>query len=183
MLIAIAATTAIRPSEMVHLLLKDVHLDAEDPYIVIRFGRKGKATKSGNIRRVSLLPGVGLDAFRRWLETLPTYCPENTLGLAFPYPSGAKRQVGGSKFFHSKKNLWREYLTAAGIEREVRFYDLRHTSASSLVAGFWGRRWSLEEIMEHLGHSTPAMSKRYARILARRRSSAPLATPTSTLLR
>jgi hypothetical protein len=31
------------------------------------------------------------------------------------------------------------------IARTVRWHDLRHTCASSLVAGGWGPRWSLEE--------------------------------------
>ena len=37
--------------------------------------------------------------------------------------------------------------------KPARLYDLRHTCASSLAAGWWGRRWSLLEIKEALGHS------------------------------
>jgi hypothetical protein len=44
----------------------------------------------------------------------------------------------------------------------VRWHDLRHTCASSLVAGWWGRRWSLEEVREMLGHSSVLVTERHA---------------------
>lgn len=33
----------------------------------------------------------------------------------------------------------------ARIARHVRFHDLRHTCASQLVMGTWGRGWRIEE--------------------------------------
>ena len=51
-----------------------------------------------------------------------------------------------------------------GITRRVRWHDLRHTCASSLIAGWWGRRWSLEEVKGLLGHSSVKITERYAHL-------------------
>jgi hypothetical protein len=46
----------------------------------------------------------------------------------------------------------------------VRFHDLRHTCASHLVSGTWGRRWSLEEVQRVLGHGSRSTTERYAHL-------------------
>jgi integrase len=50
------------------------------------------------------------------------------------------------------------------VKRHVRFHDLRHTCASHLVSGSWGRAWTLEEVAKHLGHSSSAVTRRYAHL-------------------
>ena len=45
---------------------------------------------------------------------------------------------------------------------ELRWHDLRHTCASSLVSGWLGRRWSLEETKEFMGHISRSSTERYA---------------------
>lgn len=50
----------------------------------------------------------------------------------------------------------------AAVGRHVRFHDLRHTCASLLVSGAWGRAWSLEEVKQLLGHSSISVTERYA---------------------
>lgn len=57
---------------------------------------------------------------------------------------------------------WRDWLLLAGISRRVRWHDLRHTCAASLVSGWWGRAWSLEEVKQLLGHSSITITERYA---------------------
>jgi integrase len=52
---------------------------------------------------------------------------------------------------------WRKVRTAAGLE-DVRFHDLRHTTASYLTMN----GASLAEVAEALGHRTLVMAKRYA---------------------
>ena len=48
----------------------------------------------------------------------------------------------------------------------IRFHDLRHTAASWIVMG----GGSLLEAGEHLGHSTPSMTQRYAHLSADHRA-------------
>ena len=47
----------------------------------------------------------------------------------------------------------------AGIDRRLRFHDLRHSFASDLASAGVG----LQIIQKALGHSTPAMTIRYAK--------------------
>jgi Phage integrase family len=54
---------------------------------------------------------------------------------------------------------------AAGIDRHVRWHDLRHTFASSLVAGVWGGdAWRLDEVRDLLGHSSVTVTEQYAHL-------------------
>lgn len=46
----------------------------------------------------------------------------------------------------------------------VRWHDLRHTCGASLISGWWGRAWRLEEIKELLGHKDIAITQRYAHL-------------------
>lgn len=59
------------------------------------------------------------------------------------------------------RRRWAAALKAAGIE-DFRFHDLRHTFAS------WARQGGADiaDICEALGHSSPAMSMRYAHVKA-----------------
>jgi integrase len=82
-LVTIVMHTGMRPSELAYLRLEDVHADAVDPHVVVRFSRKGKAPKNNRIRRVQLF-GPGRDALRAWLGALSRYAPTNPLRLAFP---------------------------------------------------------------------------------------------------
>src|ERR1019366_1541485 len=132
------------------------HPDAKDPHVVVRYGARGrKATKSGKHRIVPLF-GIAARALARWLEILPTYAPKNPFGLVFPLPGGERRD--------KKSYGWAHLRKAAKIDRHVRWHDLRHTFASSLVAGWWGRPWRLDEVRVLLGHSSVTTTERYAHL-------------------
>jgi integrase len=158
LLYAFSIGTGLRQGEQWNLELRDV----QKGVVVVRYGGKGKQTKSGKIRRVPLF-GMAAEALRDWLPLLATQ--PNPHGLVWPLPSGSRRQRGKAD------KGWKQHLRAAGIVaaerhdgRAVRHHDMRHTAGSSLVAGWWGRRWTLEEVRALLGHSTVKMTERYAHL-------------------
>jgi integrase len=157
LIVAFAIGTGLRQGEQWNLELADVHVAGDRPHVVVRYGSKGKKTKSGKTRRIPLF-GVGLDAARRWLEVLPGFAKKNPHRLAFPTERGARRQRSKTP------KGWPELLAAACLGRHVRWHDLRHTCASSLVAGWWGRPWRLEEVRSMLGHSSITVTERYAHL-------------------
>ncbi len=159
-LIAIAMYTGMRPSEMAHLRLEDVHLEAESPHVVVQYGGQGGGPKNEKVREVPLF-GEALAAMARWLEALSTFAPHNPNGLAFPRANGTMRPLDNKGPFMTK---WHAYCRLAGIERRVRFYDLKHTCASMLVQGAWGRTWTLPEVAELLGHSNSHVTEMYAHV-------------------
>ena len=170
--ILFAIGTGLRLGEQMNLHLADLVVDGPRPEVIVRYGSKGKPPKNGRIRRVPLF-GIGLVAARRCLELLPSHCKSNPEGLVFPTPRGCRRQPG--KHLHAarwnarkkkqvKVDLFKEYMAAAGIRRPIRWHDLRHTCASMLVSGEWGRAWTLAEVGEYLGHASRVSTERYAHL-------------------
>lgn len=165
--IMFAVYTGVRQGEQFNLELRDLHVDGDFPHVTVRFGSKGKPPKSGKIREVPLLPQA-VEVCKRWLELLPSYCPDNPDKLVFPTPHGTRRGVGkplGRICVNGEWiDAWKHAKRTVGLARRFRWHDLRHTCASSLVAGFWGRRWSSEEIKEVLGHSSIVITQKYAHL-------------------
>jgi integrase len=170
--IQFAIGTGLRQGEQWNLELADVIIDGDDPHVVVRFGSNGKPPKNGKIRRVPLF-GMAHEAVCKWLELLPRFAPKNPFALLWPGKSGGR--IPRSKTYYSDSTMpaqngrghkgfdFRDALKAAGITRRVRWHDLRHTCASSLVAGWWGGRpWRLEEVREMLGHTSIKVTERYA---------------------
>jgi integrase len=172
LMLQIAWLTGLRQGEMWNLELRDIHVDGARPHIFVRFGSKGRAPKNGKTRRVPLLPEA-VATMRRWLVVLKTYAPKNPQRLAFPGPTGARRQPGAPeksvKVVRGKPTCTRIellplWLRAAGITRPFRWHDLRHTCGSSLVAGWRGRKWSLLEVCDLLGHRDVGITQRCAQL-------------------
>lgn len=166
MIIAFAIGTALRQGEQWNLELPDFIVDGPHPRIVVRYGKPGhQPTKTGKIRVVPLF-GIALAAARRWKQLLPIYYPTNPFNLAFPTSRGCRRADTKAP------RHWYRYLEDAGLadptqrhdRREVRWHDLRHTGASSLVAGWWGRVWRLEEVRDLCGHTSITVTERYAHL-------------------
>ena len=148
---AVAIYTGLRKGELWGLRWSDVVLKGDRPELVVRHSYRGP-TKSGRIRRVPLL-AQARDALERWAKLSPG------IAGALVWP----REDGGCHT-ESYSAEWERWKTRAGIERRVRFHDLRHTCASHLAMGTWGQSWRLEEIRDWLGHSTVTVTERYAHL-------------------
>lgn len=164
----IPANTGIRQSEWRHLRIEDVILEEGNEHLRICVAGRRKKTgenlppKSGKKRTVPLLPPA-LALMREWLAILPNYAPDNPENLVFPTRSGKLRQQGKPL---GKSDTVRRYYQTAGIKLRphLHWHALRHTFASNLVTGVYGRRWTLEEIRPVLGHSSISITERYAHL-------------------
>ena len=68
------------------------------------------------------------------------------------------------------------YTFVTAVCRLCRARHKRHTCGSSLVAGWWGRAWRLEEVRDLLGHSTVRVTEMYAHLAPSELSKAAAAT-------
>jgi integrase len=162
LLFTVAIYTGLRQGELWGLRWDDVHLDDAAPKVVVRYSHRGP-TKSGKVRHVPLLAPAKLA-----LETWKQLAPQSDEGLVFTTKTGCRR-------YKSDDAGWRDrrlgkgqtepgIKSLAGITRRVRFHDLRHTCASHLVMGTWGRAWRIEEVCALLGHSDISVTQRYAHL-------------------
>lgn len=146
--VVFALFTGLRLSEQWWLDWSDIVGGA----VVVSKSVGGDPAKSGKVREVPMLPNA--------LEALEVQRSFGRKGpILFPGARGARRT-------DTKAPLkFASWVKAAGIKRHVTWHDLRHTCATSLLAGWWGRKWSLDEVCKMLGHSSIAVTERYARKL------------------
>lgn len=175
---AVAIFAGLRAGELFGLRWEDV-LGTE---LIVRFSRDG-ATKSGRVRRVPLL-----EPARAWL--LRWRGGVRRIGLVWPADDGGHHHSGydagwsdvlgrraedrvrtESSAAAGEREIRPGAKTRAGIVRAVRFHDLRHTCASQLISGreWVARGWltrplRTEEVRQWLGHSSIAMTERYAHL-------------------
>lgn len=157
-LLGFAMGTGMRAGELCALRWGDVQASGAKPHAVVRYGSPPDVpTKGKRIRRVPLF-GLGLAALNAQAKASVCRGP-----LVFPADGP---EVGDHRDPDHviPWRVWKAILTKAGITRRFRFHDLRHTCASSLISGLWGRRWSLEEVQAMLGHSSRSTTERYAHL-------------------
>lgn len=115
--------------------------------------------KTGKPLKAPLLPAA-LAALKR----LHHLAGEPKAGLVFPAPAGGRRGETDDGGWATRKKYGEEvkgHKEIAGITRRVRFHDLRHTTATHLLRGTWGRKWGIEEVKEFLAHSSITVTQRY----------------------
>lgn len=86
------------------------------------------------------------------LQVLRAIKPEKATGLLFKSPKTGER-------FDNVKKAWGEITKKADLQ-DVRWHDLRHHFASTLVM----KGVSLYVVQKLLGHATPKMTMRYAKL-------------------
>jgi len=155
--------TGLRKGEAWGLRWSDVILDGDRPQIIVRRSYAGPP-KSGRIGYVPLLP-MARKLLLRWRRATAD------TDLVFPWRSpdrfGAMRGRGSTAGWAdywargARRPGWRSRL---GIARRVRMHDMRHTAASHLLIGSWGRRWSLVEVRDFLRHRSIMQTERYAHL-------------------
>lgn len=153
-----AIGTALRQSDLRLLEVAQVHLDAEVPGPHVRVW----IAKSQKWHSIPLMPWF-VPALRRWIASLP-------VGARFvfsPDADHATPYAKGHSFCWETKRSSRgaapSALEKAGVRRQVRFHDIRGTTATHLALGSWGRKWSLHEIQGMLAHSDQKVTERYVR--------------------
>jgi integrase len=106
-------------------------------------------------RRTVTLPAVAAVALAEHLTKFAEPGPE---GLVFPAPEG-----GYLRRSNFRRRWWLAATRAAGVEG-LRFHDLRHSAATlALTAGA-----NTRELMERMGHTSPAVALRYQHVMAGR---------------
>lgn len=156
--------SGLRQGELCGLQWADIDLDSATPHIVVRRSW-GKAPKNGRVRRVPMLP-VLCGWLRRWRLEEPAEPGQHVFRNADGGLHGRGYDFGWDdvRDWKCSGTTWLGHRWQAGITRKVRFHDLRHTCASHLVMGSWGRRWRLEEIRELLGHTDIKTTQRYSHL-------------------
>lgn len=152
--IVVAIYSGLRAGELWGLRWRDVILDERRPELVVRHSRD-LATKSGVVRRVPLLAPA-----RAALEEWRRLAPGVGDALVWPDEDGRCHRDGYDAG-------WSRVRRLAGLEERKprpRWHDLRHTCASHLVQGTWGRVWTLQEVQHLLGHSSIRVTERYAHL-------------------
>jgi integrase len=106
-------------------------------------------------RRTVTLPAVAGVALAEHLASFAAPGPE---GLVFPAPEG-----GYLRRSNFRRRWWVPAMRAAGVEG-LRFHDLRHSAATLALAAGANTR----ELMERMGHTSPAVALRYQHVMAGR---------------
>jgi len=174
---ACAIGLALRLNDLKAIKVADVDLDAEvpGPHVTVRI------SKSDRIHRVPVLPWLA-PWLRAHLETLP----EGATWL-FPTASGARYKGAYDFRWAPKRERLKNAkepsethagaLGVAGVERRIRFHDLRGTCATHLALGTWGRAWNLHEVQRMLAHADQRVTERYVRRAMDELAAAAMATP------
>jgi integrase len=149
-IVQFSIATGLRAGELCCLRVADLSEDG----IIVRYGSPPDLpTKAGKVRRIPLLP-MAREALERWDVKLRAKD-----GIVFPTLA---KGVFRDPAHVVKWDVWAPVSEAIG--RNVRWHDLRHTCAASLLRGWWGRRWSLEEVCAMLGHASITTTERYAHL-------------------
>jgi integrase len=159
-LVLVAALTGLRWGELAGLRRRRIDLthrriSVAEQLIEIDGHFQHALTKTGAGARTVTLPRMAAEALAEHLDAWSEPGPD---GLVFTAPQG-----GPMRHSNFTRRVWYPATTAAGV-KGLRFHDLRHTAATlALRAGA-----NTRELMERLGHASPAAALRYQHVMAGR---------------
>jgi integrase len=159
-LVLVAGYSGLRWGELVGLRRRRVDLAGDRIHVVEQVAEvAGKfiisPPKTAAGQRVVVLPAVAVAALAEHLEHSAAPEPE---GLVFA--SGRGTYLQRSNF---SRLVWRPAVQQLGLDG-LRFHDLRHTAATLAAAAGATTR----ELMERMGHTSPAVALRYQHVMADR---------------
>jgi integrase len=159
-LVLVAGYGGLRWGELVGLRRRRVDLTGARIHVVEQVAEvAGKfivaPPKTADGQRVVVLPAAAVAALAEHLEDYAAAEPE---GLVFR--SGRGTYLQRSNF---SRLVWRPAVQQLGLEG-LRFHDLRHT-ATTLAAAAGA---TTKELMERMGHTSPAVALRYQHVMADR---------------
>ena len=166
-LILLAGYGGLRWAELVGLRRRHVDLAGARVQVVEQAAEvAGKIIvsppKTDAGRRVVTLPRVATEALAGHLEEYAEPGPD---GLVFTTPRGA--YLLRSPF---NRFVWRPAVEQVGLDG-LRVHDLRHTAATLAAAA----GATTKELMERMGHTSPAVALRYQHVMADRQAALALA--------
>lgn len=144
-LLLTACLTGMRRGELLGLKWEDI--DFSSSTITIRrsaSGTKLVETKTSTSRRRIVMAPILVDKLKECQTKQIVDGPDNPLGLVFPSLAGTPIDGG-----HCLKRIFWPTLSRAGLRR-VRFHDLRHSFAASLISN----NAPLKFVQAQLGHSS-----------------------------
>jgi len=161
-LVMVAGYGGLRWGELVGLRRRRVDLARARIYVVEQVAEvAGKfivsQPKTAAGQRVVVLPAIAVAALAEHLDEFAAPAPE---GLVFP--SGRGTYLQRSNF---SRLVWRPAVQQLGLDG-LRFHDLRHTAATLAAAA----GATTKELMERMGHTSPAVALRYQHVMADRQA-------------
>jgi integrase len=159
-LVLVAGYGGLRWGELVGLRRRRVDLAGARIHVVEQLAEvAGKfivsPPKTAAGQRVVVLPAVAVAALADHLDDYAAPGPD---GLVFP--SGRGTYLQRSNF---SRLVWRPAVQQLGLDG-LRFHDLRHTAATLAAAA----GATTKELMERMGHTSPAVALRYQHVMAGR---------------
>ena len=156
-LVLVAGYGGLRWGELVGLRRRRVDLVGARIHVVEQVAEvAGKfivsPPKTAAGQRVVVLPAVAVTALADHLDDYAAPGPD---GLVFP--SGRGTYLQRSNF---SRLVWRPAVQRLGLDG-LRFHDLRHTAATLAAAA----GATTKELMERMGHSSPAVALRYQHVM------------------
>jgi integrase len=159
-LVLVAGYGGLRWGELVGLRRRRVDLAGARIHVVEQLAEvAGKfivsPPKTAAGQRLVVLPAVAVAALADHLDDYAAPGPD---GLVFP--SGRGTYLQRSNF---SRLVWRPAVQQLGLDG-LRFHDLRHTAATLAAAA----GATTKELMERMGHTSPAVALRYQHVMADR---------------